>query len=102
MATNGEALADLEDSKRTLEGETSAASGTDLLKLLTAIQHIGDEVGQLEVSTLTDSYVPQTSAFQQATADAKAFVATLESLKVAFAAVATFAAAADKVISYVK
>jgi len=102
MATNGDALADLEDSKRTLEAETSAASGTDLLKLLTAIQHIGDEVGQLEVSTLSDSYLPQTSAFQQATADAKAFVATLESLKVAFAAVAAFAAAVDKAIDYVK
>jgi len=102
MATNGDAINDLEASKKALEDQCNGASGTTFLKLLTSIQHIADEVGKLEVLTLNDAYTPQTTAFQNGTADAIAFVQTLNSLRAIFGAVAGLAAAVDKVISYIK
>jgi hypothetical protein len=102
MATNAETIAALEASKTAFEDQCNAAAGADLTKLLVSIQHIADEAGALAVLSLTASYVPQTNAFQSVTAEAKAFLATLDSLKTAFAAVAGFAAAADKVMGCIK
>lgn len=103
MPTSGNAIRDLEDSKKALEDQCAAASEATLLKLLMSIQHIADEVGGLETSMLTTAaYVPQTDAFKAATADAQAFVAALNSLKAAFAALGTVALAIDKVLTYIK
>lgn len=102
MPTNADAKTDLEAAKTALENQTGAASGPTLDDLLRSIQKIADEVGQLEELALEDAYVPQTTAFQEVTADATAFVGTLNRLKTTFAAVASFAAVLDRVISYVK
>ncbi|MDB5985738.1 MAG: hypothetical protein JWR16_791 [Nevskia sp.] len=76
MIDNATAIARLELSKRALQAQCNSASGARLLQLMSAIHLIADEVGQLEVSTLQDApYIPQTDAFKQQTADAKAFVA---------------------------
>ncbi len=103
MPTSGDAIRDLEDSKNALQDQCAAASGSALLNLLTSIQHIADEVGALEASTLaTASYVPQTDPFRAATTDAQTFVAALNSMKAAFAALGTVAQAIDKILTYIK
>jgi len=103
MPTSGDAIRDLEDSKKTLEDQCGTASGQTIPKLLTSVQHIADEIGALEASTLaTAPYVPQTDPFKQATADARAFVAALNSLKAAFATLGPVAQAIDKLLSYIR
>ena len=103
MATNATAITDLEGSKAVLEGRCAAASGAGLLKLLTAIQHVADEVGSLEMDQLGDAdYIPQTTAFDAATADGAAFVATLKSIKAAFSGLSIVADAVDKLLTYIK
>jgi len=103
MPTSGDAIQDLEDSKKAFEDECAAASGATLLKLLLSIQHIADEVGAQEASLLAAStYVPQTDPFKAVTADAKAFVATMNSIKAAFGALGTVASAIDRILTYIK
>ena len=103
MLTSASAISDLEISKKALEDQCAAASGAVLLKLLMSIQHIADEVGDLEASTLaTAPYVPQTDSFKAVTADARAFVATLNSIKAAFPALGAVTQAIDKLLTYVK
>ena len=93
----------LKISKKVLEDQCAAYSGKALLNLLTSIQHIADEVGALEASTLANAaYVPQTDPFKAATADAQTFVATLNSIKAAFAALGTVAQAIDKILTYIR
>ena len=103
MPMSADAIRDLEDSKKALEDQCAAASGAVLLKLLISIQYIAAEVGALEESMLaTAVYVPQTEPFKAATADARAFVASLMSVKEAFAAFGTVVLAIDKILTYVK
>lgn len=103
MSTNADTIAALEASKKTLEDACNGASGTTFLKLLTAIQHIADEVGTLEASLLDSAeYVPQTDPFKAGTADAKAFLAILDSLKTIFGAASKLAQAADALVKYIK
>jgi hypothetical protein len=103
MPTSSDAIQDLEDSKKALEDQCAAASGATLLKLLLSIQHIADEVGAQETSLLaTAAYVPQTDPFNAVTTDAKAFVATLNSIKAAFAALGPFVQAIDRILTYIK
>jgi hypothetical protein len=103
MPTNADAIRDLEDSKKALEDQCAAASGAALLKLLLSIQHIADEVGAVEALMLaTAAYVPQTDPFKSVTADAKAFIAALNSIKAAFAALGPLVQAIDKLLTYIK
>ena len=103
MPTNSDAVAQLEGAKKQLEDQTAAASGATLLQLLTAIQHIADEVGAIEALNLDNAaYVPQSNSFQAATADAQAFVATLNHLKAMFAGVGQVAQAADTLLAMIK
>jgi hypothetical protein len=103
LSTSSDAIRDLEDSKKTLEDQCVVASGETLVKLLTSIQHIVDEVGALEASLLaTATYVPQTDPFKAATTDAQDFVADLNSIKTAFAPVGTVVQAIDKLLTYIR
>jgi hypothetical protein len=103
MATNADAIKDLEASKKTFEDQCNDASGATLLKLLTAIQHLADEVGDLEARLLaTADYVPQTDSFKAVTDDGKAFLSLLTNLKTLFAGIGQVAAAADKIVSFIK
>jgi hypothetical protein len=73
------------------------------LKLLTAIQHIADEVGAVEALTLANSdYIPETDSFKALTEDAKAFVANLQSIKATFQRIEQVAQAADTVLKFIK
>jgi thiamine biosynthesis lipoprotein ApbE len=103
LSTSGDAIRDLEDSKKALEHQCVGASGETLVKLLTSIQHIVDEVDALEASLLaTAAYVPQTDQFKATTTDARDFVADLSSIKTAFAAVGTVVQVIDKLLAYIK
>lgn len=102
MATNAEVITRLEDAKDSLQAQCNEASGARVLQLMTAVHQIADEIGQLEAQALDNSpYVPQTNPFKKQTDDAKAFLATLNSLKSAFAAAAAVAGAIDSVIKII-
>ncbi len=102
MLTNTDAIAGLDASKKTLNSQCNAASGTALTDLMTSIQNISDEVGALEVLVLASSYIPQTDAFKAVTDAAKSFVITLNRIKAAFGAVDEVAQAINKILSYIK
>ena len=102
MTTNADAITALAKSKAALQGQCDTADGDTLNKLETAIHNISSEIGELETSALSSApYVPATDAFKQATADAKGFLATLSSLKAAFATAVSVAGALDSVINLI-
>lgn len=102
MTTEAAAIAALVDSKSVLQAQCDAASGNTLMQLVGAIQTISGEIGALEAAALNNAnYIPATDPFKIATADAKDFLATLNSLKTAFATAASVASALDSVINVV-
>ena len=102
MTTNAEAIAALVQSKTTLQAQCDDASGDTLAKLMASIHALTSEIGALEAAALSNAtYVPATDAFNKATQDAKAFLATLNNLKATFAAAASVASALDTVINLI-
>jgi hypothetical protein len=102
MTTEAGAIAALVDSKSVLQAQCDAASSDTLAQLIGAIQTISGEIGALEAAALNNAnYVPATDAFKSATADAKAFLVTLNRLKTVFAAAGSVASALDSVINLV-
>jgi len=102
MTTNASAIAALVKSKKALQDQCDAASGDTLKQLENAIHNISSEVGRLETATLnTATYIPQTDAFKSTTAEAKAFLATLNTLKTAFSTIGEVASALDSVINLI-
>lgn len=102
MTTNAEAIAALVASKTTLQAQTDGASGDTLRHLIGTIHMISSEIGANEVAVLNNApYVPATDAFKGVTNDAKSFLATLNDLKAAFAAVGGVASALDSVIKLI-
>ncbi len=102
MATNQQAISDLEKAKTALEAQvTAGAVGQDLTNLMEAIGSIATEVGQLVQQALAAVYIPQTDPFKAATGEAQAFVAQLNAIKAAFDKVAQVASAVASVLKYV-
>jgi hypothetical protein len=100
MTTNAQAVAALVQSKAALQVQCDASSGQTLAQLVTTIHNISSEIGALEMAALNNAnYVPATDAFKNATADAKSFLGTLNSLKQKFAAVGSVAKAIDSVVN---
>jgi hypothetical protein len=103
MATNADAIKDLEAAKDALEKQVPAATGKTGDDLMLAIQKLADEIGQLVTQALDDAdYLPRTNAFKAVTADAQTFLTTLKRIKTALSVVAGLAQLIDKAISYVK
>ena len=102
MATNAEVVTQLEASKDVLQAQCNAASGAQVLQLMTLVHQLADEIGNIEAQALDDAdYVPQSDCFKKETDDAKAFLKTLESVKSAFAAADQVAKAVDTVIGII-
>jgi hypothetical protein len=102
MTTNAQAVAALVQSKAALQAQCDASSGQTLAHLLTTIHNISSEIGALETAALNNAnYIPATDAFKKATADAKSFLVTLNSLKQKFAAVGLLAKALDSVVNLI-
>jgi hypothetical protein len=102
MTTNAQAVAALIQTKAALQAQCDGSSGETLAQLLTAIHTISSEIGALEAAALNNAnYVPGTDAFKKATADAKSFLAALNSLKQKFAAVGSVAKSLDSVVNLI-
>jgi len=85
-----------------LQDQCDASSGQALAQLTTSIHNIWSEIGALEAAALDDAdYAPATDVFKKATADAQAFLKTLNKLKQKFAAIGTVAKALDSVVSLI-
>jgi hypothetical protein len=102
MTTNAQAIAALAQSKAALQAQCDASSDQTLAQLIATIHNISSEIGALEQAALNNAnYVPTTDAFKSATADAKSFLDTLNSLKQKFAAVGSVAKALDSVVNLI-
>jgi hypothetical protein len=102
MTTNAQAIAALYDSKKSLQDQCDAASGQALKQLTLSIHNISSEIGGLEADALDDAdYTPSTAEFKRETADAQAFLKTLNKLKQKYSTVSTVAKALDSVISLI-
>jgi hypothetical protein len=102
MTTNAQAVAALAQSKTALQAQCDASSGQTLTQLIATIHNISSEIGAIEQAALNNAnYVPATDAFKSATADAKSFLDTLNSLKQKFAAVGSVAKALDSVVNLI-
>lgn len=102
MATNQQAIHDLESAKAAFEAQVQAgASGPVLSNLMAAIDTTKTEIDQLVSQALAAVYVPQTDAFKAVTAEAKTFVATLNAIKTAFTTAGQVLTAVATVMKYV-
>src|SRR5580658_7116340 len=103
MTTNAQAVAALVQSKAALQAQCDASSGETLLaQLIATIHNISSEIGALEQAALNSAnYVPATDAFKSATADAKSFLNTLNSLKQKFGAAGSVAKALDSIVNLI-
>lgn len=102
MATNSEVIAELEETKTTLQQQRDNASGQMVLELTTAINNIAGEIGSIESAALANApYVPRTDLFKKATDDGKEFLDSLKKLKTAFKDSIAVARALDSVIKVI-